>query len=328
MEELRKDIKVAIGSPIVALFLTLLSQAMGLYGLIDMGLARMFMGFAWLVAVVGVCVSDYLRDESWKHILAVALLVGVIFGGVLFCLDHFAVVKKAHDDARTTPPPVNASAPGPSVPIQKVKMVLTPLIINQGNGAGAKVNQHSSGNNSPNSATFGPNSPIIINPTPKQPTEEELKEQRLKTERDDVWNKLKASPTVGPYDDLRNTRFSVINDGNSDIANHVLFCHINSINFTNSIYIRTSHFIPRRFDRGQLRRSGDGESVECMKTVNLGPADCADVTIVVDYTLVDQPLVAQEKTFRFATVKTQTGHAWDIQPLTARIDYCDPSVEP
>jgi hypothetical protein len=142
-------------------------------------------------------------------------------------------------------------------------------------------------------------------------------------EGEDVWNRLRAFPTVAVSDDLRTTRFSVVNDGNSDIASHSLFCHINSINYPHDVYFRRSHFSPLRFDKGPLQRNGDGESVKCLKSVGGTSPDCADVTIVVDYTLSGQPQERQEKTFRFATTKTQTGHAWDIQPLSTRIDYCD-----
>jgi hypothetical protein len=166
----------------------------------------------------------------------------------------------------------------------------------------------------------------------KPESEKDPKEQRLMAERDDVWNRLRSFLTVGPSDDLSSTRFSVVNDGGSDIASHTLSCHINSLNyFRNSVYFKNGRLEPRRFDKGPLRRSGDGESVECLKIVNttsLGPADCADVTIVVDYTLMDQPQVQQEKRFRFATSKTPTGHSWDIQPLSAPIDYCNSSTLP
>jgi hypothetical protein len=148
---------------------------------------------------------------------------------------------------------------------------------------------------------------------------------RLKNQLSDVWSRLRAFPKIGPSDDLRETMFSVVNDGNSDMASHTIFCHINSASYPHSVYFQGDHFYPpRSFARGPLRRDGDGETVQCLKILQgIGPPECVDVTIVVDYTLIDQPQERQEKTFRFATSKTQTGHSWDIQPLSAPIDYCD-----
>jgi hypothetical protein len=90
-----------------------------------------------------------------------------------------------------------------------------------------------------------------------------------------------------------------------------LFCHVNSINYPNEIYIESGHAHgPVSFEKGPLRHGGDGESVQCLKAFALGPPECADVTIVVDYTLVDQPNVPQEKTFRFATTGTGKSLSW------------------
>jgi hypothetical protein len=114
---LRKVAKILIACASASVFFTLLALGLSLYGIIDTALARSFMATAWLVAVVGVCVSDYLCYRSRRHVITTTLLLGVVGGGSLIWLDGYAARKKTKMDARAQPPLLRA--PGPQIPIIK-----------------------------------------------------------------------------------------------------------------------------------------------------------------------------------------------------------------
>jgi hypothetical protein len=114
---LRKVAKILITCASASVFFTLLALGLSLYGIIDTALARSFMATAWLVAVVGVCVSDYLCYRSRTHVIATMLLVAVVGGSSLIWLDGYAARKKTKMDARAQPPLLRA--PGPQIPIIK-----------------------------------------------------------------------------------------------------------------------------------------------------------------------------------------------------------------
>jgi hypothetical protein len=114
---LRKVAKILITCASVSLFFALLAQGLSLYGIIDMALARSFMATAWLIAVVGVRVSEYVCYRSRKHVIATTLLVAVVGGGSLIWLDGYAARRKTKMDARAQPPLLRA--PGPQIPIVK-----------------------------------------------------------------------------------------------------------------------------------------------------------------------------------------------------------------
>lgn len=161
MEEIRKIAKVFIASEALALFLTFVSQALTLYGLIDISVARICLVLAWVIAVLGVLASDYLRGKSWKQILVVTALVGLIVGSGLVRLDRYATHKKAEQEAISRPPSApHTVAPPPSIPIIKTPLphpstrAPAPEKPQQDNsvhiGNGATVSQASAGDCSPN----------------------------------------------------------------------------------------------------------------------------------------------------------------------------------
>jgi hypothetical protein len=157
-----------------------------------------------------------------------------------------------------------------------------------------------------------------VQPTRVQPTVDELK-----TRRNSVWNRLTATAKA-EGEDLRETVFSLVNNGDYDLAEHTIFCHLNSLRYPNHIYIAQSNSYPAvSFAKGPLRHGGDGESVQCLKSISLVSPECADVTVVVQFSLIDQPAVKLEKASRFATTITKGGQYWDVQPLAAPIDYCN-----
>lgn len=116
----RKVAKILIPCASVSLFLTLLARGLCLYGIIDMALARSFMATAWLVAVVGGCVSDYLCYRSREHVIATTLLAAVVGGGGLIWLDGYAARKKTKIDARVQQPLLRASGP-------QIRLIKTPF---------------------------------------------------------------------------------------------------------------------------------------------------------------------------------------------------------
>lgn len=166
----------------------------------------------------------------------------------------------------------------------------------------------------------------LFRPQPRERPEE----QKLREQREDVWNRLTAFASLGSSDDLIDSRFTIVNDGNSDIGKHTIVCRINSLQYHNNVLFQQSLASPKQFDRGALKHGGDGESVQCvgLPVAGLGPLECADITLVVNYVLAAEPQMLQEKDFRFATIRTRTGRSWDVQPTSSRIDYCAPSPSP
>jgi hypothetical protein len=191
MEGTRKVVKVFIGSEALALVITLVSQALSLYGVISISLARLFLGLAWIVAVLGVLVSDYLYEKSWEHIAAVTIVCGLVLASVFIGLDTYAVGKKASQEVvgqpstqvRTQPQPQPQQlSPQPSIkqegpktePRNPAKKTSSPPSLNTSGNKSPIIQQSNSGGTNVQQATTGDNSPIIdspitVNPPPPQP---------------------------------------------------------------------------------------------------------------------------------------------------------------
>jgi hypothetical protein len=73
-----------------------------------------------------------------------------------------------------------------------------------------------------------------------------------------------------------------------------------------------------------LLGGGDGETVECFDAMTQGPLICADVSVVLDFSVESQAEVMMRKAFRFATALTPDGFHWFPQPLSDKQQYCGP----
>jgi hypothetical protein len=163
MEQLKGTAKMFIGSATLALVLTLVSQALGLYGLIDTRLARWFLVVAWLVAVTGTAASDHLGQKPIRYRVAIVVIFALAVGSAMLRLDRYVIDKKMQQEAYTKPPNGSTSAPGPRLPI-----IETRGTFEKSGKAAARLIQHSEGPSSPNIATFGNGSPITVYAPPTE----------------------------------------------------------------------------------------------------------------------------------------------------------------
>ena len=108
-----------------------------------------------------------------------------------------------------------------------------------------------------------------------------------------------------------------------------MFCRITDLAFAHSVFIENAHFDPpAAFQEGPLGPGGDGETVQCLKLINfINPLVCADIQLVVTFSIETQPKKKMEKDFRFATRKTTSGMTWNVQPIYAPMDYCSTAMQ-
>lgn len=101
---IQKSLKVLIECAIFAVFLTLFTSALSVYGVISVGLARILLIASWIVAMFGIVTSEIVCQWPKRKIWAVTILSGLALGIALFCLDHWAVGYKTKMDAKNEPP--------------------------------------------------------------------------------------------------------------------------------------------------------------------------------------------------------------------------------
>lgn len=113
---LRNWVKIVLASPVVSLCLAFIFQALSIYGITSTRVARGFLILAWISAIIGMLVSDYLFHKPLRHIVAVTVSIAVLLGGFLVGIDRYAMNKKAQLDASLAPPtPLNRPLPSPPV---------------------------------------------------------------------------------------------------------------------------------------------------------------------------------------------------------------------
>jgi hypothetical protein len=156
-----------LGCAIFGLVVTLVLSGIGESGVINMQITHALFWLAFGISIVAAPLAAWLISQSLKHSVLALIGTVVVLGGGLLWLDSWLHKEKDKQDAANQPPsPLRTTAPPPTIPIIKLRMHVSPSTINQGNGAGARVTQHSEGNNSPNSVTFGNNSPITFTTLP------------------------------------------------------------------------------------------------------------------------------------------------------------------
>jgi hypothetical protein len=91
----RKLLVGIMASATLALVCAFVFAALTVYGVIDMGLARVLLLCAWLVGVAGTALSDLVWEKGGKHRIIFPLLVGVVLGAIFWQLDAFVIYKKS-----------------------------------------------------------------------------------------------------------------------------------------------------------------------------------------------------------------------------------------
>jgi hypothetical protein len=140
----KKVLKLFIGSASLAVVLTLITSALSTYGVISVGLARIFLILSWLVAMFGIITSEIVCQWPKKKIWVISVFAGIILAGGLIGLDHWAILTKARLDAETKPPPQKYTPP----PTPKFALDKTPKTVGHRNPIGIAVtgNRNNVGN--------------------------------------------------------------------------------------------------------------------------------------------------------------------------------------
>jgi hypothetical protein len=81
------EINVFLGGAILALFITLVTSALQIAGVISVNVARILLVTAWAVAVLGVCSS--MQNAPAKHLAIAALITGAPVGLALISLERW-----------------------------------------------------------------------------------------------------------------------------------------------------------------------------------------------------------------------------------------------
>lgn len=114
----RKDIGAIIGGGIFGLFVALLISAFQIAGVIDMGLAHTLIFLAWILAVVGIAISEQLLRASRQRKIIVVTLSALILGFILLLIDFWMVNKKAELDKKAEQEKQVAQTQQPLQPVQ------------------------------------------------------------------------------------------------------------------------------------------------------------------------------------------------------------------
>jgi hypothetical protein len=120
-----KLLMLLVGSAAFTAVMALILAALSIYGIINMGAARVLLFIAWLIGIAGVVGSEIVCSKPWKHYVSIGLIFAVVFGGSLIWLDQWAARTKAEQDARTTVPPLPRGITNPPAP-PAIAFVKTP----------------------------------------------------------------------------------------------------------------------------------------------------------------------------------------------------------
>ncbi len=134
-------------------------------------------------------------------------------------------------------------------------------------------------------------------------------------------------PSGNPWDSI----VTIANNSSSELSKHGITCKINRLRMENgSVYENVGSTIEWGGD-APLRIGGDAQSDTCLKghygsQENIfrgsAPVACADVTVVVNYSVNDYPEVVGQKKVRFVTLESGGHMSWNQQPEGRRGAGC------
>jgi hypothetical protein len=150
----------------------------------------------------------------------------------------------------------------------------------------------------------------------------------LKDQQEDVQLKLSATVALpaanGPYF----SKFTVRNGGSTGIGKRTISC--------DPVLLVASSgnlAIPRGFAEVFPTTSaemdpGNAETDTCLALMATRLPDCIDTLLNIRYSLVTQPKIVQEKTWRFVAIPSAGIYQWDEQPVGEPNSYCDKYLSP
>jgi len=150
--------------------------------------------------------------------------------------------------------------------------------------------------------------------------------QQLKDEQVEVQEKLYGTVSVAVSGDPIYSIITIINDSRVDIGAHNIKCILNGALFSGGIFFGPNiEMFPFTSISNHLRANGDKWSGTCLNLISLPqkPLVCADLTIIAEYVLEDQPKLIKHKRFRYVTQRSVNRYAWYGEPVDEDADrFC------
>jgi hypothetical protein len=96
----RKALRTFVGT--VVIVLGLVAAALAAAGVVKMGWTHLFLFFAWVVSVAGVCVGEGFEDKTAQEIIRLGCITALLSGLVLFGVDRLIAKEKAEADSKNS----------------------------------------------------------------------------------------------------------------------------------------------------------------------------------------------------------------------------------
>jgi len=150
--------------------------------------------------------------------------------------------------------------------------------------------------------------------------------QKLNDLQELTWDGIKIQAFSPPNSDLWFSEFEVKNEGPADIGDHQIVCEFNSFRAERG-FGENNLFRIATWPRGTpLKRGSDAQTYACLEPMGregwLGRLECADVTVLVNYELVNQEGIKKQKRLRFVADQ-QHGYVWHQQLVQLPGRLCD-----
>lgn len=154
-------------------------------------------------------------------------------------------------------------------------------------------------------------------------------ESKLEDQQKETFEKLTADVTIPTDSNVMHSMFSIRNGGSSKLEPPDVSCHIVRLIADNPLFVENDAWYAPRSNNTPLSPNGDGESIPCLANRQIPyPAIiyCADVALYVDYALQDQPLVKNERVFRWFGYREAGQFVWYTEALSLKDSHCRPST--
>ncbi len=128
-----------------------------------------------------------------------------------------------------------------------------------------------------------------------------LTDAKYKQDQREAFDGLSATVSTPPNITEFDSDFTITNGSEHALGNHKFDCGVKLISFYpgDAIYAGFSA-IPLSFT-GQLNGGGDKQTVQCLRSVEVvgrGFSSCLDITMTLEYRLLDYPNTTKRKEFR------------------------------
>lgn len=157
---------------------------------------------------------------------------------------------------------------------------------------------------------------------------------RREAEQRDVADHLRVEFFMAPSKEadavLRST-VTTINGSHIDIPYHELTCVANMISWEDGTHFQNTKFGGWNPPNIPIKAGGDGATEYCQTGLTVSQVivptnaerkfKCGDVLVIITYSIVTQPNVFVQKTFRFVSTK-DTGFTWKPEPVSDPRLFC------